>query len=214
MEGAARVEAHRAGRGLALLLAFWFLSCSACDTDAYNSPEPSSLEHHQHTVILRFRTINHEADTVGVASASADFGAILTRRDAGGRLTRTEASLGDHGLSIQFLFPDTEAHACTVEATHFVGYQQKYGGDTTRYGMMDPYGEWEVRFMPLTFSAIGDSGETLSVGRMDMRDMPDSVRADGLWELDLTLDMDGLFSWNQTYPGLVFHTDRVVVRQR
>ena len=82
MEGAARVEAHRAGRGLALLLAFWFLSCSACDTDAYNSPEPSSLEHHQHTVILRFRTINHEADTVGVASASADFGAILTRRDA------------------------------------------------------------------------------------------------------------------------------------
>ena len=202
-----------ARRALVFVVAIWLLVGLSCDTDAYNSPEPSTLETHQHTVLLRFRSIHHEADTIGVQAMIASEGAFLTSRDAGGKLTRTSVDPGYFGRR-QPVFPDSAVHSCTVAVSHFVGYQRKYGGDTTRYGSLDRYGEWAMWVTLTGANVVNSSGETLPAGNLYLEGVPDSVRPNGLWELDVTFDLDGLLTWNQSRTRLVVHTDRVSVRQR
>ena len=190
------------------------LVCLSCDSSDYNSPEPSSLETHQHTVLIRFRSVNQASDSFGIGSAVSASSSFLASRDAGGKLTRHSVDPGYLGQSIQFLYPDSEVHTCTALVSHFIGYQRAYGIDTLRYGAMDQYGSWD---MWLTFDGnefVTAAGETLPSDNIYLRPIPDSTRQNGLWELDVTFDLGGLLTWNQTRTRLVVHTDRISVRQR
>lgn len=201
-------------QALVLVAASWLLIGLSCDlSDDYNSPEPSSLETHQHTVLVRFRAVNHASDSLGTGSAVSSSSSFLVSREAGGRLTRTSADPGFLGQSIQFLYPDSEVHTCTASVSHFVGYQRAYGGDTIRYGDMDQYGSWDMWLSFRGNEVVTVAGETLPADNIHLRPIPDSVRQNGLWELDVTLNLDGLLTWNQTRTRLVVHTDRISVRQ-
>jgi len=187
--------------------------CDRFDHD-YNTPEPSTLDHHAHTAILHFRTINHSADTLGIVGAVLPNGYLMARRDASpavGRNWSTPAHLPD---SVQIAFPDTISHACTLEIAHYVGYQLRYGGDTTRFSSMDRYGMWVLQMVLSEALVVFDNGETLGVNASGAPDVPDTVRTQTPYELDVTVNMDGLLDWQAAQNRYDLRGDHVTVRQR
>lgn len=203
-------------RAAALILLVALLVQSACDAFDHddNSPEPSTLDHHEHVAILHFRTINHSADTFGIVSATTFNGALEARRDAGGKLSRNNAVPGSFESPVQIVYPDSESHACTLAVEHFVGYQGQYGGDTTRLSSMDRYGTWTLQLYTIGTRVAFANGETLVIDNAPVPEIPDTVRYDRPYELDITVDLDGLLVWREALGRYALQPSRFEVRQR
>jgi hypothetical protein len=139
----------------------------------------------------------------------------FARRHQGERLTRSEVIIGTLPDSMQFVYPDSGVHTCSTTIEHYVGYQLEYGGDTTRYGEMDRYGPWYLQFDLIRSTATfasGDSGRVSQEGIVDM--VPDTVRPNGVLELDVVMDLDGLLVWRPSRERYYLNTDHVHVTQR
>ena len=197
-----------------LLVALLALSgCNGFDHD-YNTPEPSTLDHHTHVAILHFRTINHSGDTLGIVAAFTSNGYLSARRDASPKISRSWAVPSYLPQAVQIVFSDTASHACTLEMEHFVGYQTRYGGDTTRFSAMDRYGAWTLDMaIPGTRVAF-ENGETLDIFEPSIAGIPDTVRPGEPYELDITVDLDGLLAWQASQGRYNLQPDHLVVRQR
>ena len=189
--------------------------CELFDHDQ-DSPDPTYLENHAHQFILHFHAENREADTVGFASVAFSGNDLLAARSADTHLSRDWATLGDFSGKVRFLFDDSGPHACTTGMSHFTGYQRRYGGDTSRFAAMDRYGEWQFELLLWSPFAVLRNGDTVAMQLYgnDLHWLPDTVRGDGALELDVTLDMDGLMSWDSTTARYRMNVDRVTVRQR
>ncbi|MFO7649877.1 MAG: hypothetical protein R6X13_00850 [bacterium] len=189
-----------------------------CGPEDYNSGDPYLRDHHEHPLVLHFRTINHAADTLGTTSVVLNYGVKFARRHQGEKLTRSEVIIGTLPDSIQFVYPDSGVHTCTTTIEHYVGYQLEYGGDTTRYGEMDRYGPWSLQFDLRRSTATFASGDSVQVygGGLDIVDMvPDTVRPNGILELDVIVDLNGLLVWRQHLERYYLNSDCVhVVTQR
>jgi hypothetical protein len=194
----------------------WLFMNSGCDPVSHgpNTPDPRGLEHHQHLVIMHIRAVNHASDTLGTASVKAYSGAIGALRDGGKRLTRQEATMGYMPVPLQIASPDSEVHTCSTYIDHFVGYQAQYGGDTTRYGEMDRYGPWAFRFDLVRGTAVFAAGESAPVGQSLVDGVPDTVRSNGVLDLDILIDMNGLLQWRPLTSKFYLSPERIHVEQR
>jgi hypothetical protein len=207
--GCARLLIPLAGLQLCLLLS----GCGMFDHD-YNSPEPTTLDFHKHTAVLHFRTVNHSTDTLGIRSAMVLGGALEAKRDADAKLSRDFTTPAWLAVPTQIVYSDTESHACTLEINHFVGYQLRYGGDTSRFSVMDRYPVWDLEMRMYTTDFVLVDGETLAVTNAAVPNVPDAVRADVPYELDITVDLAGLLEWRATQNDYKLQADRIQVRQR
>ncbi len=179
-----------------------------------NTAEPRSFDYHQHPLIMHVRTINHASDTLGTTSVVVNWGVQFARRHSGEKLTRSEVIVGTLPDSMQLVYPDSEVHTCSTSIDYYVGYQRRYGGDTTRYCEMDRYGPWffllKLTRSTATFTAR-DSVRVYS-GTVDM--VPDTVRPNGVLELDIVVDLDGLLAWRAHLSRFYLNADRIHVTQR
>lgn len=202
-------------RTVALFMFACLYILPGCEPQGYNTPEPRYLDYHEHPLVLHFLTINHASDTLGTTSVVLRSGWQFARRHQGERIWRSEAIIGALPDSMQFVYPDSEVHTCTTTIRHYVGYQLEYGGDTTRYGEMDRYGPWQLQFdligSTATF-ASGNSGRVYGGNFLDM--VPDTVRPNGILELDVVVDLDGLLVWRPHLEEYGLNVDRIHVTQR
>jgi hypothetical protein len=198
-----------------VLLAAVVFACPACDWGHdYNSPDPSTLDYHTHLAVLHFRTTNHAADTLGVTAVTILDGYLLARRDASSRLSRGWAVPGRFDEPAQLVYPDSQVHSDTVLIEHYVGYQLRYGGDTSRLSSLDDCGDWTLNMRVLQAEAALAGGETLDVEAGLGPLLPDSVTGDGLLELDVTVDLDGLLEWREARGRFALMVDHIHVRRR
>jgi hypothetical protein len=191
----------------------WLLAFSGCDNDSYNSPEPESMEHHSHLVVMHFRTVNHAADTLGVVSVTAGSGYLLARRDAARQLSRSSMTPAHLPVPTQLVYPDSQVHTCSTYIDHYVGYQSRYGGDTTHFGEMDRYGTWVMEMIPNEVGATFAARESASVYSYEIVPVPDTVRPDGVLDLDIEVDVDGLLTWQPSASKYILHPDHIRVTQ-
>jgi hypothetical protein len=202
-------------RFIALFMFACLYILPGCEPQGYNTPEPRYLDYHDHPLVLHFRSINHALDTLGTTSVVLNAGPLYARRHSGEKLTRSEVRAGALPDSMQFVYPDSGVHTCSTTIRHYVGYQIEYGGDTTRYGEMDRYGPWYLQFDLIRSTATftsGDSGRVYREGIVDM--VPDTVRPNGILELDIVIDLDGLLEWRPSEERYYLNTDRIHVTQR
>jgi hypothetical protein len=153
------------------------------------------MDHHSHLVVMHFRTVSHAADTLGVVSVTAGSGYLLARRDAARQLSRSSMTPAHLAVPTQFVYPDSEVHTCSTYIDHYVGYQSRYGGDTTHFGEMDRYGTWVMEIIPNEVGATFADRESASVYSYEIVPVPDAVRPNGVLELDIEVDLDGLLVW-------------------
>lgn len=198
-----------------LLLAGLLMLC-ACDltSDGDNSPEPETLDHHVHLVILYVHTINQASDTLGVVSVTANTGILLASRDAVRQLSRKSVTIGSSPEPMRIVYPDSGMHACSTYVEHYVGYQTRYGGDTVRFGEMDRYGTWGLQLAPHQVCATFADGDSASVYAGVVAPLPDTVRPGGTLELDVTVDLNGLLVWQPSASRYDMRPDHVHVTQR
>jgi hypothetical protein len=190
------------------------LTYPGCDTHGYNSPDPDELDHHAHLAVMRFRTVNRASDTLGVVSVTAGSGYMLARRDAARQLSRSCATLGQLHVPTQLVYEDSEVHTCSTYVDHYVGYQSRYGGDTTHFGAMDRYETWTMEIVPAEVRAAFAARESASVYVSSFDEVPDTVRPNGILELDVLIDMKGLLSWQPSGSNYYLRPDHVHITQR
>ena len=200
---------------LAMLVTLLALSgCNPFDHD-YNTPDPQYLTYHTHPFIINFHVVNRASDTVGFTSALTTHTSFRSGRSYDKHISRNWADLGYFHNGFQFLYDDTLVHACTTEIRHFIEYQRKYGGDTTRFGVMDRYGDWVFTFALSAAKTVLNDGDTVAVMTSDELDgLPDTVRANGRLEWDMTFDMDGLMRWDPSASRYTMNADRITITQR
>jgi hypothetical protein len=186
-----------------------------CDPSEHhsNAPDPTTLDFHTHTLVINVRTIHQSADTLGVLSMSQTYPVLHCLRDYNARLDRREASVG-YLHSLGLVYADTAPHLFSTSVKHFVGYQGRYGGDTTRLSAMDQYGEWQLVLALIQVPAVLRSGDTVTVDAGNLYGLPDTIRADGTIEWDVTVDMDGLVTRDSSASEYTLQADRISVRQR
>lgn len=185
-----------------------------CDPQDFNSGDPHLRDHHEHPLVLHFRTINHALDTLGTTSVVLNAGWKYARRHTGEKLTRSEVIVAPPLDSMQLVYPDSGVHTCSTTIEHYVGYQLEYGGDTTRYGEMDRYGPWFFQLDLMSSAAAFSTGETVRVYQSIVDMVPDTVRPNGVLELDIVMDLDGLLEWRPSIERYYLNTDRIHVTQR
>ncbi|MBN2538408.1 hypothetical protein JXB37_09050 [candidate division WOR-3 bacterium] len=187
-----------------------------CDPEnqGFNTPEPWYFDYHEHPLVLHCRTVNHALDTLGTTSVVLDAGAKFARRHTGEKLTRSEVIVIPPFDSMQLVYADSGVHTCSTTIAHYVGYQLEYGGDTTRYCEMDRYGPWYLQFSLNKSTAFFTSGESVRVERSIVDMVPDTVRPNGVLELDIVMDLDGLLVFRPSLERYYLNTDRIYITQR
>ena len=123
-----------------------------------------------------------------------------------------------HSVPLDFQRDDTMFHACTTNVQHVTGFQEKYGGDTTRLCVLDRYGGWYNTLKLWVDSADLSARSAVTSDRIRLSPVPDTLRPNGEIELQLTFDMNGLFdlyvpTGNQD-THLRLHPERVQVIER
>jgi hypothetical protein len=191
----------------------WLLMYPGCEAPGPNTKDPRSFNYHQHPLIMHIRTINHASDTLGTTSVLVNFGLQFARRSAGGKLTRSEVIVGSLPESMQLVYPDSEVHTCSTSIDHYVGYQVKYGGDTTRYCEMDRYGPWSFLLDLTRSTATFTARDSASVENSYLNAAPDTVRPNGVLELSILVDADGLLQWRALTSMYVLLPDHIHVTQ-
>jgi hypothetical protein len=186
--------------------------CNPFDND-YNSPDPMTLGYHLHTVVLYLHTVNADRDTIGVQSISLPYVSFYGDREEDGRLSRDNATMGGATTESYFMSPDTTVRQCSTSINHYVPYERRYGGDTTRYAQLDRYGTWSLYMHFGSGKVVLDDGESASVYVRAFKGVPDTVRSNGVLEFDVTTDMDGLLTRDGASRFNV-NIDHVTITQR
>ena len=158
--------------------------------------------------------INHASDTLGTTSVVLNAGWQFARRHSGERLTRREVIVGTLPDSMQLVYPDSGVHTCSTYIDYYVGYQVEYGGDTTRYCEMDRYGPWFLEFSLTRSTVTFTAGDSARVDESIVDMVPDTVRPNGVLELDIVVDMNGLLEWRSHLARFYLNADRIHVTQR
>lgn len=201
-------------RSCSVFVLAWLLASPGCDNDSYNTPEPESLDHHSHVVVMYIRTVGHASDTLNTVSVTAASGILLASREAVRRISRTCATVAQLPEPTQLVYPDSAVHTCTTSVEHYVGYQSRYGGDTTHYGQIDRYGTWVLEMTPYEIGATFVTRESARVASSEIGPVPDTVRTDGILELDILVDLTGLLTWQPSRSKYTFDPSHVRVTQR
>jgi hypothetical protein len=157
-----------------------------------NGPWPSDFDNRAFALAIGYRSIDQAADTFGVRSARVGL--------VGYRFNRPG---DDWNSSFGFGFPDTlwldlnrsdtGLHTVSGEMQRFTGYQLRCGGDTTRFSSLDSLAGWQMYLESGRSSILFSTGESDPTGIAGLVSVPDTVRASGGLELDLTFDWNGLF---------------------
>jgi len=185
-----------------------------CEARGPNSKEPRSLDYHQHPLIMYIRTVNHAADTLGTNSVVVNGGVQFAQRESGKKLTRSDAVVGPLPEAMQLVYPDSEVHTCTTYIDHYVGYQNMYGGDTTRYCELDRYGPWFYLLSTFQGTVAFTARDSASVESGSVDTVPDTVRLNNILELDILVDVNGLLQWRSLTSKYVLQPDHIHVTQR
>ena len=203
-------------RSVTTFMFAWLLMSQGCDWENHgpNTTEPRWLDYHQHLVVMHIRTINRASDTLGTTSVAVNSGDQSALRDRGEELTRNYVFLGSLPISMQVVYPDSEVHTCSTYIDHYVGYQTKYGGDTTRYGKMDRYGPWAYRLTVGGGTATFAARDSAQVDQSLIDMVPDTVRPGSVLELDIVVDASGLLQWRQSISAYYLNPDRIHITQR
>ena len=82
------------------------------------------------------------------------------------------------------------------------------------FGRMDRYGTWVVRMYPAYVGATFAILDSAEVDISDIGPLPDTVRPDGILELDVLVDVNGLLTWRPAGSEYVLHSDHIHVTQR
>ena len=189
---------------------------AGCDPENQgpNTAEPRSFDYYQHPLIMHVRTINHASDTLGTTSVVVNSGSGYARRHSGEKLTRREVRVGTLPESMQLVYPDSGVHTCSTSIDYYVGYQRRYGGDTTRYCEMDRYGPWFLKLDLIRSTATFTARDSAWVDQSIVDMVPDTVRPNGVLELDIVVDLDGLLHWRPHLSRYSMNADRIYVTQR
>ena len=185
------------------------------DWDPY-VPPASSYGYHTHQLVVSYRALNWDDETLGIARVNLSAAVLHASRAETGEHANSGA---EPKLSPRLVFDlsrsDTLTHACTASVQHLVGYQLKLGGDTSHLGTMDSLDGWHMALPLQTTQAYLARGLMVLAYGEDIDSLPDTLRPDQPLLLDLTFDMDGLFSWlPDGSQRLRLHTDHVRCRQR
>jgi hypothetical protein len=176
--------------------------------------------YHQHRLIFYSKVVNRAADTIGIVSGKIELNTLLmaTRPrfwlDCLTNHSSNGCAVYIPGPVIDLAPPDTELRACTTNVDHLIGYQLRYGGDTTRLCAFDDIDGWEADVYFFPGWAILESGDTIAVGTMTLHGFPDTIRPDRDIEVDMVFDMDGLITRCPNPNWLSLDVNRIAIRQR
>ena len=117
-------------------------------------------------------------------------------------------------IPLRLVYPDSEVHTCSSDVSHYVGYQNQYGGDTMRFGKLDRYGPWVGHLRLYENAATFTLRDSAPVHFASVDTVPDTVRQNGILELDVTVDLNGLLVWSPHYSRYNMQPDRIHYTQR
>ena len=144
-------------------------------------------------------------DTVGVAHVELPFDYMTAGRPGGG------GPDGTIGLSpnprVDIVVPDSTCTTCTTTIQHMTGYQERFGGDTTRISALDSLPGWQLYMYVSPLSAVLVTGETVTARPFYVHGIPDTLDPGRTLEMDVTFDFNGLFYWEYGVAGRYLRLD-------
>jgi hypothetical protein len=197
-----------------LIMTICLLSIMNCEAlGVLLHPDPEDFEYHTHDLTLHVKAINHSEDTLGVKQAVYPLYYYLYERN--------EISVRDHNicssdfpetLYVEIPPTDTEVYIYETEINHFIGYQEEYGGDSTRYSCLDKVDGWFTRLSFLNGDVMLNSGDSrTSFGFWVV--IPDTVRGGEGLDVEIIFDLNGLFYSNYPNGRLSVNEYRISCRQ-
>ena len=201
-------------RSLGLILIT--LSLLACDAfKNVLAPSPGHFEHHEHDLILYVSTVNGDSNALHLTRARFPVPRYVYQRPASGP---------HEAVAFQTWFPETlwidvlgareSTEVLRTTILHYVEYQREFGGDTMRFSELDTYAGWQFRLLSGDEPIVRDSVDSLiRIGDLPTG-LPDTVRGGGPLEIDVTFDLDGLFSLGPGNGQILVNPAKVEYRQR
>ena len=122
-------------------------------------------------------------------------------------------------ILIYLSMSDTNFHLYESSIPHYIGYQKEFGGDTTGLSTLDLLDNWMMR-MSLGFKkgdVIITNYDSLNI--LGIVHFPDSINNDSIVEVEIVVDLDGLFEIRQsnldsTNKSLMMNTQNVYLKNR
>lgn len=179
-----------------------------------NFPNPSDFPHHDHEITFQVRSINHSQDSIGVEKAKFCLPFYIYSRESIDSIRLYHFFLLDFPKDLYIEIPptDTEIYYYNAEVTHYIGYQQEYGGDTSRLSCLDSIGEWNMTIKFDIKELILISGDSISgVGHSKI--IPDTIKDSSAINIEILFDLNGLFSIDTPTGNAYVNKSKISCRQ-